>query len=201
MPRAVGDDHRGSEHLMALDDLRELLDQPELKLPIGGRVFVVLPCNATTWLKLQEVYDAASVKRDALIEAQEKLKTLQADSNSTADDITAAVLALSEAANARSDVSDLDLFRMSLGAVFEAMLDHVTGPELRQAGTTAWLWQLGKQGLAEAFWTSGGKASEPAGESTGTSTGEAPSTSRRASSSSTNTPRKSTARSRPKNKG
>lgn len=40
---------------MAFDDLRGMLGAPKLKLPIGGRTYVVEPATAETWLKLQEV--------------------------------------------------------------------------------------------------------------------------------------------------
>jgi len=45
---------------MALDDLRDFLDQPTLTLPVGGREYVVKPCLARVFLRLQEASAAAA---------------------------------------------------------------------------------------------------------------------------------------------
>lgn len=93
--------------------------------------------------------------------------------------------------------SNEDVYRIALGDVFDQIAANVSGSELDLAGTTALFWQSGNEELAAAYWRSGGKAPTPE-ESTGTSTGAAPSTSTPGSSSSTSTPKKSPAKSRPK---
>lgn len=119
----------------------------------------------------------------------------------TVQPVKAAVwLRIQEAANraGQADVepiADHDLFRMVLGAdVYDAMLNDLTGPELRRAGMTAYLWQLGQESIAEQFWISGGKAVSPATPTRTrrtTPTGAAASTRRRASGTGTSTRKKS----------
>lgn len=162
---------------MALDDLRDVLDQPTLTLPIGGKQYDVKPCSAKTWMRLQ-AYRAAVTAVKQAAEAKEKPKPA---------DVKA------------STISEPVLFGMSLGDVYQQMInsDDVTPPELFQAGMTALLWQTGDGELAEVYWRSGGKVPAPEAEPnepptvTPTPTGEATTTRKRASASGTSTPKKS----------
>lgn len=106
---------------------------------------------------------------------------------------------LEDAGKGKQTIPDIDLYRKCLGGdVLDAMIENgVTGPELRQAGVTANLWQLNQQELAEAFWRSGGKAPTPQGEqsdqpqtATPTRTAGATTTRKRASRSTTTTRQK-----------
>lgn len=92
-------------------------------------------------------------------------------------------------------VPDMELFKLALGDLFDQLLPVVTGPELKHIGTTAYLWQLGSTELAARFWAGGGKASTPTVTPTRTRrttrTGEASTTRRRASGTTTSTRPKS----------
>lgn len=152
-----------------LTDLRDMLDAPTLKLPIGGKTYVVQACTADAWLRLQEINDRITAKAK------------------TSEDGTDVATA--------TGVSELEMFKMALGDTFAEMITgQVTAVELKHAGVTAYYWQLGNEAVAEAMWQSAGKApapSKPARQSsTRTSTAGATTTRKRASTKATTTPTK-----------
>lgn len=156
---------------MPLSDLREMLDAPVLKLPIGGKTYAVQAADAETWLRLQDIH------------------------NRSADLVAGRPASASRSADAVTGLSEIDMYRLALGDVFDKLVvAKVSGPELKHAGLTAYFWQIGEQDVAEAMWESAGKA--PArprsrrGSTTSTSTGAATTTRRRASGSGTNSRQK-----------
>lgn len=122
---------------MAFDDLRELVDAQPLKLPIGGKVYVVEPCSAEVWLKLQTIGE----RMDEITQAKKEGKEVDTSIGT----------------------KPVDLFRMTLGGTFDKMVkDGVRGDELSTAGYTAFFWQIGNEAMAEATWKLAGKALTPA---------------------------------------
>ena len=152
-----------------LDDLRDFLEQPTLILPIGGKEYVVEACSAKTWLQLQAFRD--------------QMAAFEKDPKK----------------NKPPTIKDVDFYRLNFGdAVYEQMIeDGVRPAELQFASVTANLWQLGDAEIAEAYWRSGGKAqaqkgnpADPPKTATPTHTGEATTTRKRASRSTTTTRQK-----------
>lgn len=149
-----------------LQDLREFLDQPVLRMPIGGRIFEVQPVSAREWLRLQEVQQSV----------------LSADPESAVSDA--------------SRMTEVELYKLVLGDAYEELLDNVSRPELEKAALTAYYWQLGRNDIAESFWSLGGKAEAPTParaprkSTTRTSTGAANTTRKRASTSGTTSRKK-----------
>jgi hypothetical protein len=147
-----------------LTDLRDTLDAPILKLPIGGTVYEVTECDAATWLRLQEV-NQANIAR---------VRAREAGAAVPDDDI----------------MSEMEMVKLSLSDAYQTMIDGGVRPsELRHAGVTAFYWQLGVEDLAVSWWESGGKAPAPPGPSRSTSTRTRAAKSSTASRTST-TPRK-----------
>lgn len=115
---------------MAFDDLRDLLEDQHLRLPIGGIEYAIAACSAEDWLWL----NTQSARMDQLIRTGE-------------DD-------------AQVEGNDPEIFfRRCLGDTFDEMLtDNVTSKELQVAALTAFFWHLGNVSFAEAVWVNGGKA-------------------------------------------
>jgi hypothetical protein len=116
---------------VAFEDLRELLDEQVLRLPIAGTVYTVQACSAEDWLWL-------NTQSAALDQA---MRT---------GDVDASV-----------EGSDPEVFyRRCLGDdVFEEMIaGDVTSKELQVASLTGFLWQLGNIDAAERVWANAGKA-------------------------------------------
>lgn len=115
---------------MAFEDLRELLDEQVLRLPIGGVEYPISACSAEDWLWL----NAQSTRLDRQIKGGE------VDADVEGDD-------------------QVLFFRRCLGDTFDEMVaDEVTSKELQIASLTAFFWHLGNVQLAEAVWINGGKA-------------------------------------------
>ncbi|HJQ00079.1 MAG TPA: hypothetical protein VJ851_00635 [Jatrophihabitans sp.] len=156
---------------MALSDLREMLDAPVLKLPIGGKTYTVAAADAETWLRLQDIH------------------------NRSADLVAGRPAAASRNADAVTGLTEIDMYRLALGPTFDQLVAaKISGPELKHAGLTAYFWQIGEEKVAELMWESAGKA-QPARRrssrsTTSTSTGAATTTRRRVSGSGTNSRRK-----------
>lgn len=111
---------------MAFDDLRELLDEKPLKLPIGGKTYTIKACSADTWLKLHVI-------------AERMDRTLKSGNIDDED-----------------GTSVQELLRLSLGDTLDQMVaGGVSGQELNVAGYTAFFWHLGNEATAEQVWNAG----------------------------------------------
>lgn len=166
-----------------LEDLRDLLDAPELTLPIGGRRYVVTAATAANWLQFQSINAAA---------------TRVAAAKAAAETAAAAGEPVPEVdTSGLSQLSDLELAELALGDTYKQMLaGGVTIAELQHAGVTAYFWHLGEPTLATKYWESaGGKAeaapTTPPKKSTSTSTATANTTPTKAAGSSTPSPKSS----------
>jgi len=152
------------------DDLSEILD-PHLRLPIGGRTYLVPGVNAAIGLRLQALQAVAQ---------QRRLSGSERESLQLGDD------------------DELDLVRDCLGAAYQQMVDDdVPWDWIKHAGMTAFLrWTTGQE-AAERFWRSPlGEAPgtpSPGRPRTSTTTAAAPSTRRPASTSGTRSRKKSSA--------
>jgi hypothetical protein len=124
---------------MAFDDLRELLEEQVLPLPIGGITYSVPACSADDWLYLNT--------QARVIESMIRAGAMDAEIKGEGEE-------------------DPEIFmRRCLGDAFDLMTaDGVTGKELTIAAFTAFFWQLGNEELAERVWLNGGKVMQGAAE-------------------------------------
>jgi hypothetical protein len=121
---------------MALTDLRTIIKDPSLVLPIGDTTYEVPPCSADEWIRMQ----AHQRRIETGLKAGASIEDLGRE----------------------DDTTGIDLYREALGPAYQQMLDgKVTLSELTVAGMTAYLWQLGNADAAELFWQTGGKALAP----------------------------------------
>ncbi|MEV5537458.1 hypothetical protein AB0L13_11410 [Saccharopolyspora shandongensis] len=124
---------------MALRDLSEVLD-PELLLPIKGKIYRVPPVDAETGLRLQRLAEHAAKLAHA-VEAGDEPDT-----------------------EALGDDNELDLYRDALGSAYGEMLaDRVPFAWLKIAGITAWLHAAVGAERAEAYWNAAGNPEAFAG--------------------------------------
>lgn len=115
---------------MAFDDLRELLDEQVLKLPIGGVTYVVQSCSAEDWLWLNT--------QSAAIDRAQRTGEMDVEVEGNDPEV---------------------FYRRCLGDTFDDMVDNaITSKELQVAALTAFLWQLGNTTAAETVWANAGKA-------------------------------------------
>lgn len=113
---------------MAFKDLDEFFDDT-LRLPVGGKWYVVPPPSAETGLFCQQLMEAG----------------LDAANGADVD-----------AANL-DDVGEEDLYRRVLGSTLDELrTDGVTWPKIKHCGITAFLWIAANKETAEKFWESGG---------------------------------------------
>src|SRR5262245_50084393 len=106
---------------MTFRDLDEVFDD-SLRLPIGGKTYVVPPADARLGLYCQRLL-AAGIDAHA---GRTPVFPTQLD-----------------------DAQELDLYQRCLGPVYnELVADGVTWPKIRHAGTTAYLWTAGDKELA-----------------------------------------------------
>lgn len=119
---------------MAFKDLREFLD-PTLRLPIGGKEYVIPAPSASAGLRLEALLALGVAARNGVELSKQDKAALRLD-----------------------DDQEIDLYRDALGTAYDEMVaDGVSLPELQHAGATAFIkWTQG-EAAAEAFWESGGK--------------------------------------------
>lgn len=149
-----------------LTDLSDALDLPKLRIPLRGKVYIVLPCSGKAWLQLQDINNRAS---EALAESGDPK------------------------AEFKTGVTEDEMFKLALGDTYDELMAEVSVAEIRHAAMTAYYWQLGDEAVAVAVWESAGKAPEPVPaprrRRTSNSTRSAPT--RTASRTTTTSPRKS----------
>ena len=118
---------------MSFADLDEFFDDT-LKLPIGGKTYVIRSVDAETGLWCQRMMESAAV--------------VSAGAQLSEGDVDGLLL---------DDDQERDLFRRVLGATYDEMVaDKVSWERLKHAGTTAFMWAAGNKETAEEFWLSGG---------------------------------------------
>lgn len=144
-------------------DLADVFD-PDLRLPINGKTYVIPPPSAAVGLRLEALQALVNAAKSGARLSEREVKALRLD-----------------------DEQELNLYQSTLGPAYDQMVaDGVSFPALKRAGMTAYLfWTQGEES-AERYWASGsGKA--PSG-TTSTPTGEASSTPTPASGSGTSSP-------------
>lgn len=120
-------------------DLAEFFD-PTLKLPIKGKVYVVLAPDAKTGIHVQRLMTTGMLASSGVEVSQAKLDELELD-----------------------DDDEIDLYQRLLGAVYDEMVaDGLPWPFIKHAGVTAFMWVAYDKESAERFWESGaGEAKGP----------------------------------------
>lgn len=124
---------------MSFADLDEFFDD-SLRLPVGGKVYVIASVDAETGLWCQRMMiSAADVATGGQL---------------SEDDIEDLVL---------DDDQERDMYKRVLGPVYDQLIaDGVSWERLKHVGTTAFMWAAGNKQNAEEFWVSGGDvAGEP----------------------------------------
>ncbi len=117
---------------MAFKDLDEFFDDT-LRLPVGGKEYVVPPPSAETGLFCQRLMEAGI---DAV----------------NGQSIDAAQL---------DDAGEKDMYKRVLGGVYdELMADGVSWPKIKHCGITAFLWIAGDKDTAEKYWERDPEAQE-----------------------------------------
>jgi hypothetical protein len=168
------------------DDLDRYFD-PGLTLTVRGKEYVLPLPSAELGLWCRRVAEAAGA-----VNAADSPKEMEA--------AVARVHALPDLPG------DLTLPERTLGAAYGQMVaDGVPDPYLTFCGNTAYVWIIGGEAAAEAYWTSGGRpevlgpgnrAQRRAAARGGTSTAAAAETRPPASTSGTNTRKRSRSRGR-----
>ncbi|MER7206338.1 hypothetical protein ABT340_04665 [Streptosporangium sp. NPDC000239] len=147
--------------------LGETLDLP-LRLPSGQmKICIVQPVDAKTWAKLAARFTGL----------RDRLAAAQSDDEEVAD-----------------DRSELALYRLTLGTVFDELVaDGAAWRQIRAAGLTALSWHMHGPEAAEQTWREGGlpkpRSTSETSDETGTPA-EGPSTPSPASESGTTPNRK-----------
>lgn len=122
---------------MAFKDLDEFFDDT-LRLPIGGKTYVIASPDAETGLWCQRMLSTAAV--------------VSGGAQLSEDDVSSLVL---------DDEQELDLFKRILGPTYDEMVaDKVSWERLKHAGTTAFMWAAGNKDTAEEFWLSASPGKE-----------------------------------------
>jgi hypothetical protein len=117
---------------MAFKDLEEFFDDA-LRLPVGGKEYVIASPDAETGLWCQTM-----VERAGEIERR----------RAAGDDVAHETL---------DDEQETDLYRRVLGATHDEMVaDGLSWEKLKHCGMTAFLWAAGNKTSAEKYWESGG---------------------------------------------
>lgn len=109
-------------------DLEEFFDDT-LRLPIGGKTYVVPPPDAETGIQMKARFELG-------------LRILAGEVDPEEGDL--------------DDDEEADLFQQTLGPVYDEMMaDGVNWPRLKRAGMTAFYWIVGETSVAEQFWKTG----------------------------------------------
>lgn len=118
---------------MAFKDLDEFFDD-SLRLPVGGREYVIAAPTAETGLWCQQIIErGADARRRA--EAGEEPKE-----GDTLD-----------------DTAEKELYQRVLGPVYDEMIEvGLSWPKIKHVGYTAFFWCAGNKDTAEKYWESGG---------------------------------------------
>jgi len=123
---------------MAFQDLREFFDG-SLRLPVGGKTYVIPPIPFKDGLMAQTILDAA-------IKAQTGRELTESDFDGVLD-----------------DDDERSLYQQMLGPAYDEMVtDGLNWPELQRCGTTAFLFFTSGEQAATSFWEEGpGEAPAP----------------------------------------
>lgn len=115
---------------MSFRDLDQFYDD-NLRLPIGGKVYVVPPVDARTGIALQRMLGTAIAASGGAEIKAEDLAVMELD-----------------------DDGEKDMYQRCLGTAWDEMVaDGVSWPRLRHAGITAFMWAAGNRELAETVWS------------------------------------------------
>ncbi|WP_171074152.1 DUF7426 family protein [Nonomuraea basaltis] len=155
---------------MTFKDLDEFFD-PTLKLPVGGKTYVIPPPSGEVGLLCQRLMHAGLAAQTGQDVDEEGLTKL-----------AEAVL---------DDDQEKDLYRRILGPVWDELFtDKVLWPKIQHVGQTALIWVAAGLEAAAKHWESGpeGEAQAP------TRTAASAATSTRARGSATGTTRKTASR-------
>lgn len=135
---------------MSFRDLSEFLD-PRLRLPVGGKTYVIEPIPLELGAKLQLLMELG--RKNQL--AQRKLA--RGEELTDDDRLTDDELATIKMDDARED----ELYRRVLGATYgELAADGVPLPYVQHVGRTVMAWIDGGVSAAEAFWEKGAQSPE-----------------------------------------
>ena len=132
----------------AFKDLDEFFD-PTLKLPVGGKMYVVPPPSAEVGLLCQRLMQASIAAQAGQTVDEDGLNEL-------------AQLVL-------DDEQEKDLYQTILGSVWEELLaNKVSWPAIQHVGQTALIWVAAGLEAAAKHWESGpeGEAEAPTKEAT-----------------------------------
>jgi hypothetical protein len=144
---------------MTFQDLDEFFSS-DLRLPIGGKEYVIPSADAATGLQCQRLFQI-------LAKAQ--------DRGTEVDDDDLAKLDL-------DDEEERSLYERLLGTAMDDMVaDGVAWEKVKHCGITALIWTAGNTDAAEKYWASGGipeaqapnRAARRAGKGSGRSTTKA----------------------------
>lgn len=120
---------------MSFADLDEFFDDT-LKLPVGGKTYVIASVDAETGLWCQRMLSTAAEVATGSDLSETEVGDLLLD-----------------------DDQERDLYRRVLGDVYDELVaDKVGWERLKHVGTTAFMWAAGNKQTAEDFWLSGGEA-------------------------------------------
>ncbi|UBU16678.1 DUF7426 family protein [Nonomuraea gerenzanensis] len=157
-------------------DLDEFFDD-SLRLPVGGKVYVIPAPDAEVGLLCQRLMHAS----------------LQAEQGETVDDPK-----LNELAEVvLNDDEERDLYQRILGPVWDELhADKVKWPRIQHVGATALVWVAAGKEAAAKIWASGGTGEAPAPNRATRRATAAAATSTRSRGSGTTTTRTTASRSR-----
>lgn len=123
---------------MSFKDLDEFFDDT-LRLPVGGKVYVVKSVDALTGLWCQRMLGTAAMVAGGAEMSEDDVKPLMLD-----------------------DDDEMALYKRVLGDTYDELIaDGVSWERLKHVGTTAFMWASGDRSTAEAFWVSGSPVGEP----------------------------------------
>lgn len=169
---------------MVLKNLRAIVGDNRLKLPVGDKLYAIPALSALNWIWLKAVWE----KNTPDVPAE------KSDDASTAEQ--------PEQPSEDPGPSEEELFTRVLGRVYQELMDDgATFEEVRVVGMTAVIDAIHGRPLAEAYWETGGIPGNPPARTEDqiradldTATPAAPSTRRRASRSGATAPKKAPAR-------
>lgn len=123
---------------MAFKDLQEFFD-PTLRLPIGGKTYVVESVDAKTGIWCQRLFTTGAQAASGLAVTEADVAQLELD-----------------------DEQERELYEKVLGAAYDEMIvDAVPWEFLKHAGITAFMWVAVSRDAAEEFWASGESVGKP----------------------------------------
>jgi len=122
-------------------DLDEFFDD-SLRLPVGGRTYVIPAPDAEVGLLCQRLMNAGiAAEAGEAVDGEELTK------------LAAVVL---------DDDQEQDLYKRILGPVYDELFtDGLTWPKIQHIGTTALIWVAAGTDAAVKFWSTSGEAPAP----------------------------------------